>query len=419
MLWSHEADPYKCDVLVIDNITKKISESIDDRSGLEEIDAKGNSLVPIGVDPQVHLRVPGQPQKELPLTGLRAAVRGGIGAVLTMPNTTPTIDSPATCDLANTQLEEASKVTGVQVLLSAAITKDLKGAEATNYQHLCDWGVRAFTDDGLGVESDDIMAEVFQASESTGIPVLQHAEFAGHKGVLAEGPLQKKLAIPAYPYAAESDMVRRDIDVLRRFPKARYHVLHVSSQHTLDLVKSAKEEGLRVTCEVSPHHLLFSSDDISEENTGFKMNPPLRSPEDRSALQLGLANGLVDFVATDHAPHEAEAKGTNFKTSAYGTIGLEASLRVLLKLYQDQKLSAQRLVEVFSRKPAEFLGLDRSYGGIRVGQVFRGFLVDTQSAATPFNESDIESRSKNCCFLGAKLPGHLQLSINGAHCFEF
>lgn len=418
LLWSSSSEPRSCDVLIKNGIVEKIDRNIDAPAGTEEIDARGQSLIPIGVDPQVHLRVPGQPHKELPLTGLRAAVRGGVGVVLTMPNTVPTIDNREVCELARVELEGASSETGVQVLLTGAITKDLKGKESTDYTELQQSGVAAYTDDGIGVESDDIMAKVFAASEVTGLPVLQHAEYAGHKGVLAHGPIQEKLGTTPYPSAAESDMVKRDIEVLRKFPKAKYHVLHVSSRHTLELVKAAKKEGLNVTCEVSPHHLLFSSHDIKESNTGFKMNPPLRSPEDRVALREGLANGLIDFVATDHAPHEAEAKGTNFKTSAYGTIGLEASLRVLLKLNSEGKLPSQRLVQVFSKKPAEFLALDSSYGDITVGSPLRAILVDTESEPTTFAESDIESHSKNCCFLGAILPGKPILSINDQFCFE-
>jgi len=419
LLWSSSSDPRRCDILVEGGVVSKIEDRIDPPAGTEEIHAKGQSLLPIGVDPQVHLRVPGQPQKELPITGLRAAVRGGVGAVLTMPNTVPTIDNPEVCRLAVEELKKASMETGVQVLLSGAITKDLKGQVTTDYDTLHQSGVAAFTDDGIGVESDEIMAEVFAASERTGLPVLQHAEYAGHKGVLAQGPMQEKLGTPAYPSAAESDMVKRDIEVLRRFPKARYHVLHVSSRHTLELVKAAKKEGLPVTCEASPHHLLFSSEDIKEDNTGFKMNPPLRSPADRQALQDGLASGLVDFVATDHAPHEPEAKGNNFKTSAYGTIGLEASLRVLLKLNSEGKLPSQRLVQVFSKRPAQFLGLDSSYGDISPGSPLRAILVDTESEPSAFSSGDIESHSKNCCFLGAVLPGKPILSINDEHCFDF
>jgi dihydroorotase len=377
------------------------------QSHVKVIDGRGRVLLPAGVDPQVHLRVPGQAQKETPGTGLLAALRGGVAAVLTMPNTKPTIDSLEVCEEAVLELQEAEKLTGVKVFLSAAISQGLKGQVPVAYKELADWGVRAFTDDGLGVVEDELMRAVFAASAETGLPVLQHAEFPGHGGVLAAGPVQEAIHSPAYPAAAEADMVARDIRLLREFPKARYHVLHVSARETLALVKAAKAEGLPVSCEVTPHHLWFSSQDILPGHTAFKMNPPLRQTEDRSALREALREGLIDFVATDHAPHEAEVKSENFKTAAFGTTGLETSLRVLLTLYAKGELSSERLVEVFSTAPARFLGIQDEFGDIAEGRPLRAVLVDVE-ARRSVTADDLFSLSKNNCFLGTTLQGELE-----------
>lgn len=417
-LWTERGVTADVDIEIENGTIKTIEREIPLPRGAHLIEGRGLTLIPAGVDPQVHLRVPGQAEKETAGTGLLAALRGGIGAVLSMPNTKPVIDSTEVCEAAMLELEEAIHLTGVKAYLTASITENLKGKTVPDYAKLADWGVKAFTDDGLGVVSDDLMRLAFQASESTGLPILQHAEFPGHGGVLAAGPLQAKLGISAYPASAEADMVERDIRLLQDYPKARYHVLHVSAHETLEQVASAKQKGLHVSCEVTPHHLWFSSEDIKDENTAFKMNPPLRGPSDRKALRHALQEGLIDFVATDHAPHEAGAKGANFKTSAFGTTGLETSLRVLLTLVREGVLSPQRLVQVFSTKPAEFLGLSQEFGDIAVGKPMAAVLVNRNECET-VQEDDLFSLSKNSCFLGEKLDGTVRAMFLGNRYYAF
>lgn len=406
-LWTEREVIAQCDLEVQDGLIKAIEKHIAVPKSAHLIDGRGWTLMPAGVDPQVHLRVPGQAEKETAGTGLLAALRGGIAAVLSMPNTKPTIDSTEVCEAAILELEEAEHMTGVKAYLTGSITQSLKGKTATPFKELADWGVKAFTDDGLGVVDDDLMRDAFKASEETGLPILQHAEFPGHGGVLAAGPLQEKLGISPYPAAAEADMVARDIQLLKDYPKARYHVLHVSAHETLELVASAKQQGLQVSCEVTPHHLWFSSDEIKDDSTSFKMNPPLRGKDDKRALRKALAEGVIDFVATDHAPHEASAKGQNFKTSAFGTTGLETSLRVLLSLVREGVLSPQRLVQVFSTRPAKFLGIDGEIGDISVNRPMAAVLVN-RSCREVVTEDDLFSLSKNSCFLGEKLDGKIQ-----------
>ena len=371
------------------------------------ISGAGKVLMPSGLDAQAHLRVPGQAEKETPETGLRAALRGGYAALLTMPNTKPVIDTVEALKIGQNQIAAAEAHYGVEVLWSAAITRGQNGEELADLKALAEAGVAAFTDDGKGVERDDLMSRAFAALEKLGQPLLQHAEFPNHGGVLAPGRTQEKLGIKPYYDDAEWKMVERDIDVLRHHKGARYHVLHVSAKKTIDLVEAAKREGLHVTAEVSPHHLFFTSDDIPEGRSEFKMNPPLRSPEDKQALIKALKSGSIDFVATDHAPHESGKKTEDFSSAAFGTTGLETCLRTLLHFYKRGDLSAERVVETFATKPAQFLGVGKKFGVLKPGRQLFATLVDVEAPAAPIQVGDLESLSKNNCFLGSALPGRI------------
>lgn len=404
-------------LLVKDGVLlKQESSSFNEPADAKVLNCESLVLLPAGVDPQVHLRVPGQEQKETAKSAMKAALKGGFGCILNMPNTNPVLDKPEVLELARKQCSPWESEYGVRVLFSSAISLEMKGKKAAPYEAMAKEGISAFTDDGLGVVSDELMEMVFAASEKTGLPVLQHAEFPGHGCALAAGPVQEKLGTKAYPAEAEWQMVERDLRLLKKYPGARYHVLHVSSAKTLDLVDRAKQEGLRVTCEVSPHHLFFSSDDIVESNASFKMNPPLRSKEDRLALVKGLASGLVDFVATDHAPHETSVK-QKLTTAAFGTIGLETSLRVLLTLEFQGQLSKDRVVEVFSSKPAEFLGVAERFGEVTVGRPFNALLVQTNSEEV-VSEKDFGGKSVNSCFLGTNLRGCIEWVFLESKVFE-
>lgn len=377
------------------------------------VETAGLTLLPAGIDAQVHLRVPGQAHKETPETGMKAALRGGYSAVLTMPNTQPTIDSVSTLNLGRELVAPFERELGVQVFWSAAITKRLNSDELTAFEELAASGVRAFTNDGLGVLSDHVMDEAFARLETIPLPLLQHAEFLGHGGSLAPGSVQRAVGAKSYPSDPEWKMVERDLCVLRRHPKARYHVLHVSSRHTLQLVKQAKEEGLHVTAEVTPHHLFFNSEQIDPNNKSFKMNPPIRAEEDRLALWQGLADGTLDFVSTDHAPHERTMKSGSFDSCAFGTIGMETTLGVLVDGLHRGFINRERFVEVFSQKPARFLNLPAEFGELKVGQRFHGVLVNMEHPATPVYENDFASLSKNSCFIGYSLPGRLAFAMHG------
>ncbi len=364
-LWNHDAIEREAHIVVENGVISDVFKNGSDLPEITTIDASNQVLLPSGVDAHVHLRVPGQTHKETPETGLRAAIQGGYGAVLNMPNTNPPTDSVEVCEMAMEEMKPAIENTGVEVYLSGCITNAMKGESMTNIDALAEWGVKTFTDDGLGVESDEIMDQVFKAAKKYDIPVSQHAEFKGHGGVLAGGSTQKKLNIPFYPAAAEYEMVARDIRELRKTPDARYHVLHISLAKSVELLAEAKKEGLNVSCEVTPHHLYFTYEEIPEDNTYFKMNPPLRDVPDKIAMQNALANGQIAFVATDHAPHAESEKGHDFEKAAFGTTGMETSILVLLDLLRNGKIDEKRLVDVFSTGPAKYMGIESRFGSLR------------------------------------------------------
>lgn len=370
------------------------------------------ALIPSGVDNQVHLRVPGQEQKETAETGLKAALFGGYGAVLSMPNTRPVIDDTDILKQAQSMVRSAEDFFGVRTYFSAAISKRQEGRELVDFKNLADAGAKAFTDDGVGLASDELMAEAFSKLESVGLPLLQHSEFLGHHGVLAPGPVQKNLGVKDYPDEPEIAMLRRDLQLLQKFPKARYHLLHATSRRVLPVLAEARKLKLKVSAEVSPHHLYFNVGDIDPTNTAFKMNPPIRSAQDQSDLLNALVEGQIDFVATDHAPHTAEDKGSDFTKSAFGTLGLETALPVLLKFWQEAKISASRLVEVFSTGPARFLGVEDEFGRLEEGRALRAVLIDPGSAPRKFRLEDIHSKSKNSCFIDRSLVMGLRLHFN-------
>ncbi|MEQ8323900.1 MAG: dihydroorotase [Vicingaceae bacterium] len=405
-------------VIVENGKVKSVYKNSDGQTEGEIYNGNGLVLMPSGVDAHVHLRVPGQAHKETPITGLHAAIKGGYGAVLNMPNTRPPIDSVDVCEMAMTELKPALEETGVKVFLSACITKGMQGKELVDVDSLAKWGVKTFTDDGLGVESDEIMREAFAKISKWNIPVSQHAEYCGHGGVLAGGRLQRQQKIPRYPISAEYDMVARDIRELRKHPKARYHVLHVSLGKTVQLVMDARLEGLKVSCEVTPHHLHFTYNEIKKGETSFKMNPPLRDGYDRHVLIKALQSGDVGFVATDHAPHASEEKGENFEKAAFGTTGMETSLRVLISMLQRGELTARRLVEVYSTAPSIYLGIEDEFGSITAGKPFNAILVDVDHLPVEIEDRDLLSKSKNNVFKGVQLPGQIQHFFNPLFQFE-
>lgn len=407
-VWTTDSIRRSCDLLLREGRLIEIRTARTPRSRSERI-----AILPAAVDTQVHMRTPGQWEKETPETAALAALRGGVGAVLTMPNTKPVLDSVQALELAKKLVTPAADRFGIRVLFSVAGTVGQKGEAVSPLEELVAAGAVAVTDDGRGVENDGLQGEIFRRLEKLGIPFLQHAETAGAEGPLAEGPVTRKLGLKPYRAEHETDMVARDIKSLEATPAARYHLLHTSAAGSVGLIRAAKSRGLKVTAEVSPHHLFFSSDDIDENNTAFKMNPPIRSIEDREALIDALADGTIDWVATDHAPHEVATKSRSFPDATFGTLGLETMVPVVLHLVARGRLTPMRAVEVLSQRPAQFMGIEDEFGHLKVGAPLRACIVAPQRAWT-VRAGEHASLSKNTCFDGVRLTGQVLGQINGS-----
>ncbi len=315
--------------------------------------------------------------------------------------------------MAQSQISSAESRFGIRVLYSVAGTIGQQGKAVAPIEELVVHGAVAITDDGRGISDDQVQLQVFEAVARSGAPFLQHAETLGAEGPLADGPVPRALGLKAYGEHHETDMVARDLKLLEKVPSARYHLLHTSAAGSLPLVREAKQKGLRVTAEVSPHHLFFSSDDIDAENKSFKMNPPIRSAHDREALIDALRDGLIDWVATDHAPHEAATKQKPFSEASFGTLGLETMVPVILDLVAKGRLTATRAVQVLSTTPAKFLGVDNEFGFIKVGSAARLTIVAPDETWL-VHATDHVSLSKNTCFDGIKLTGKVLGQVNRA-----
>jgi dihydroorotase len=418
-LWNESGVQESVDVFVASGVVAKIIKS-GTQQFVHETIFEGHSkvLLPSGVDNQVHIRVPGQAHKETPKYAAHAALQGGYGAILAMPNTYPTIDTPERIKRCYEEWAPAYETYGVELLQSSALSEALASRVNVDFEAMIQAGAKAFTDDGVSLVNDALMEEAFAAAARLNFVILQHAEWPGHGGALASCEVQRKSGLKPYPQDAESRIVARDLSLLRKHPKARYHVLHVTTLESVELIRAAQREGLKVTGEVSPHHLYFCADDIREGNYSFKMNPPLFRAQDRDALRAALREGVLSFVATDHAPHDEFSKSQGWQKAPFGTTGLESSLRVLFLMLQQKILkSPEHLVEVFSSAPARFLGL-KDFGSIEVGKPLRAVLCDPQAPLSPFTEADLASLSHNNVFVGTELPGKLLGHFNSKGFFR-
>lgn len=379
----------------------------------EEIPERWVAL-PTGFDLQVHLRFPGQATKETLEGGLESALYGGYDGVLTMPNTNPFLDR---ADILREAVAAAERIAGsypVQVLFTAAATLGMQGQEATDIDALAAAGAAAITDDGWGVKSAEAQAAVFQACARNRLLFQQHAEMPGHRGVATKSAFQAAEGLPEYPRTAERDMIRRDLELLRRSPGARYHVLHVSTRESLEEIRKAKSEGLAVSSEVTPHHLIFANTDIppssDPRSSCFKMNPPLFAPEDRLALRAALRDGTIDCVSTDHAPHEAEAKAKGWLHGPFGTRGMETALAALLTLVKAGELTLPRLAEVWSTAPRKLIAPHAAAAS--------GILFADPGETWNVAERDLPGISPNSCFLGRVLHGRWRLRCEQSRIFR-
>lgn len=366
--------------------------------------AEGRALIPAGVDLSVQLRLNGDTPRTLRDKIMQAAIRGGVCAFASTPLGVPIVDTPEAVAYCKADARDGESQTGVKVYFTGALTRGLKGTESVDYQALRDAGAVAFSDAPRGVQRPEVMQAALRFSAEMQVPVFQHPEMPGHNGHLAEGVLQRSLRLKAYSDIPEVTVAARDLELLRRSQRARYVLLGVSAQKTLQLLHEAKCDHLPGMAAISAHHLLFHNGQIKEGNFGFKVSPPIRHEDDTHALRQALMDGLADFVVSQHTLHTERA--TAWDSAPFGTSGLETVLRVLLTLYQDGLLSAERLVQVFSTNAARLLKLDKEYGSIAIGKPLRGVLVDPKAPRQEVRSQDILFTLQNC-FAGAKLGGRI------------
>ncbi|HEX7066521.1 MAG TPA: dihydroorotase, partial [Bacillales bacterium] len=333
----------KKDVLVSGEVIEKISDHVDE-AGHEVVDLEGKLLAPGFVDVHVHLREPGGEHKETIETGTRAAANGGFTTIAPMPNTKPVPDDVEKMKALQERIEEKALV---RVLPYASITKDEKGHELVDFAALAGAGSFAFTDDGVGVQEAGMMLDAMKKAAAAGKAVVAHCEDNSliHGGCVHEGKFAEENGLRGIPSVCESVQIARDV-LLAEAAGAHYHVCHVSTKESVRVIRHAKRAGIRVTAEVTPHHLLLSEDNIPEVDANYKMNPPLRAVEDRDALIEGLLDGTIDCIATDHAPHAADEKALGMEQSPFGIVGLETAFPLLYtNLVQKDILSLKQLVD--------------------------------------------------------------------------
>ncbi len=370
------------------------------------LDVRGLVVAPGFVDLHVHLREPGQWQKETIATGTAAAAAGGFTSVCSMPNTSPINDLPAI----TRWMQEPERGALVNVFPVAAATVGSQGERLTDYFALAEAGAVGVTDDGKPLLEDRTMREALRAAAQADLPVMQHAEDTRltQGGTMNEGPTAFRLGLHGMPVRAEAEMVERDIDLAREIG-ARLHVQHVSTAAALDAVRRGKEAGVRVTCEVTPHHFTLTDEDVVPYDTRFKMNPPLRSAADRDALLRGLLDGTVDAIATDHAPHAVHEKSVEFDRAPFGLIGLETALG--LAIARVPGLPLTHLVALLSTNPARIVGL-KNRGTLSPGNVADVTIFDPRKRWT-YDVSRSRSKSRNTPFAGWQLTGKVRATIVG------
>ncbi len=373
------------------------------------IDAAGLWVVPGLIDVHVHLREPGAEHKETIETGTAAAAAGGFTTVIAMPNTTPCADNP---DVLKMVMEKAASLGGTRVIQSCAITVGRRGEQVVDMAAIKkETGVFVFTDDGDGVESDAVMEDALCRAVPLCAILSQHSEFAriSKKAALHEGEVSAVLKLAGQPVASEYEMVARDIALVKK-TGGRLHVSHISSAEAIDAVRRAREEGLPVTAEVTPHHLHLTDDTVGEAGTMAKVAPPLRPLHHVEACRAALADGTIDVIATDHAPHTIADKAGSMEKASFGMVGLEIAVPMILALVKDNVLTPSRMIDAMSCAPARIFGIPG--GTLAPGAAADITLIDPDD---PFDIDPRTFRSKgiNTPFAGYHATGRAVCTIVG------
>jgi dihydroorotase len=404
----------RADVRVTDGVVAEVGEGIDVPAGVTILDAGGCLVAPGLVDLHTHLRQPGREEAETVETGARAAALGGYTAVVAMPNTEPAIDSAGVAR----EVLDLGRGAVAEVAVAGAITVGRAGERLAPLAELAALGVRLFTDDGAGVQNGAVMRRALDYARGLGVTLAQHCEdeHLAHGGAMHEGAWSSRLGIPGVPAAAEEVMVARDI-ALVRLTGASVHFLHLSTAGSIELVRRAKAEGLPVTAEAAPHHFALTDALVAGYDPVFKVNPPLRTFDDVTAVKAGLADGTVDAIATDHAPHAPEAKEVPFDQAPPGMLGLETALAVALT---ELPLPPERVLALMSWQPAAVAGLGigdmragghSAHGGPVVPGAAANLCVVDPAATWTVDAGRLASRSRNTPYAGRKLTGRVRHTV--------
>ena len=373
---------------------------------LETVDAKGMWVLPGLVDLHVHLREPGLEWKETVVTGAKAAISGGYTTICAMPNSKPTNDS---AEVTKYILEKAKLAGLAKVLPIGSVSIGLKGEQMSPLSELLKAGCVAFSDDGEPIHNSGLMRRALEWCLMHDAVICCHEEdkCLSCSGCMNESSLSYKLGLKGMPTLAEDVMIARDIEIAR-YTGGRVHICHISSPRSVELVRRAKNDGIKVTCEVTPHHLTLTENTVVNYDSNYKMSPPLRTEEDRQALIAGLKDGTIDAVASDHAPHEMDSKLKSFDEATMGILGLQTSLPLLIKFCKDGTLSKKQLVKVLASNPAKIFNLEQ--GDIKVGAP-ADFAIVNPDSKWVFDKTGVFSKSINSPFLGQELEGQADTVI--------
>jgi dihydroorotase len=396
----------KLDIRIENGTIKELGKKLAAGKSCEVIDASGLIVTPGLIDMHVHLRDPGLEYKEDIVTGTRAAAAGGFTSVACMPNTSPVNDNKAV----TTYIIAKAKAEGfVNVFPVGAITQGSKGEKLAEMGDLKEAGCVAVSDDGRPLCNPELMRRALEYAKGMEIPLISHAEdldLSGD-GLMNDGFTATELGLKGIPWVAEDAATARDV-FLAEFTNSPIHIAHVSTKGAVRIIRDAKARGVKVTCETAPHYFTLTEDAVRGYNSNAKMNPPLRTSDDVAAIKAGLAEGTIDAIATDHAPHHSDEKDVEFALAANGIIGLETALPLSLTLVQEKALDLQALISKLSLNPARILGLNR--GTLEAGAIADLTIIDPEREWT-VDAAKLASKSKNSPFLGTTMKGQAAYTI--------
>jgi len=407
----HVVDPVNdidevLDILIEKNLIKKVGKNI--KANVKEtFNAKNKIVTPGLIDMHTHLREPGEEQKEKIATGTASAAMGGFTGIACMANTNPPIDSPSTVKLIQYIAEKEGRV---KVYPVAAVTKGLKSKELTEIGDLFEVGIVGLSDDGHPIMNTELMRRAMEYSTMFDLVIMDHCEdlYLSSDGQINEGYYSTIKGVKGIPYISESVMVARDV-LLAKFTGARLHIQHVSTKRSIELIEYAKNAGTCVTAEATPHHFSLTEKETNNYDTNFKVNPPLRSEIDKKALLKGLKNGIVDVIASDHAPHTQFDKEKEFDKAPFGMIGLETLVPLtFMNLIETKYLTIKEAIKKMTLHPARILKL--KYKGIKAHEIADITVIDPK-LETIYRKEDIVSKGKNSPFINKKLKGLPVLTV--------